>query len=629
MDLMFRDESSHVIRKATKARRAKSRSPNPVAASLGIVPAVTITADASSVGSASPDQPNRAFSARSSPLPSPNADSLTLLTPTSSHWPYLGRGERESSLSSLDDDGDDDDPVNFPSPDDGTWPQPPSAALLYALAPSLEQQGIAYFFAQYVTADETSKGQPFDFIFQLWRPARSLADRQNDSVMAAMAAVGLAGLSGLKNCPDTMEWSRRSYGTALGLTNKALQDPNEAVKDTTMLSVLVLSMYEMMTDRDPQTVQAWQKHVNGAAVLARMRGTGQFTSRAGVRMFNMLAQIVLISCVQRGLPMPSALADLQRELENLQPRGDGDPGWNLSAPIYRVLQLRHDVKEQLLTDTDEIIGQLLDADRELSDLASVSLAPDTSGYKVVRVSRRSSIVFGDYCHVYASPAQATAWNDLRSIRMLVHETIIEAVLKEYRLSCGILSNQRRALLSRSVRLLERLRDAILATVPQYLGHIKSKDVRNTNHWTLGADAIVATVEARKPPTQLASSPRSATSLPSSTSSSIAGSPESAWDAVFSGSSPDIHGGAAAERVMTLASASNTVVWPLYLVGVSSSSTSEVRDYVVARLGDIYRDTGLVQAHTVASMVGAREISVPWAGLVYDHAAQLNIGDERT
>lgn len=138
-------------------------------------------------------------------------------------------------------------------------------------------------------------------LFDLWNP--STANEESDSVLASVTAVGLVGVAQMTRSQIALEAARKSYGKALQLTNAALRDQTEAVKDTTMLSVLILGLFEMIGGSSARTTEAWQKHLNGAAALAKIRGMGQFRSRAGIRMFFMLTQNTMISCIQNELPM--------------------------------------------------------------------------------------------------------------------------------------------------------------------------------------------------------------------------------------------------------------------------------------------------------------------------------------
>lgn len=142
-------------------------------------------------------------------------------------------------------------------------------------------------------------------LFDLWNP--STANEESDSVLASVTAVGLVGVAQMTRSQTALDAARKSYGKALQLTNAALRDQTEAVKDTTMLSVLILGLFEMIGGSSARTTEAWQKHLNGAAALAKIRGMAQFRSRAGIRMFFMLTQNTMISCIQNELPMRTFL----------------------------------------------------------------------------------------------------------------------------------------------------------------------------------------------------------------------------------------------------------------------------------------------------------------------------------
>jgi hypothetical protein len=57
-----------------------------------------------------------------------------------------------------------------------------------------------------------------------------------------------------------------------------------------------------------------------------------------------------------------------------------------------------------------------------------------------------------------------------------------------------------------------------------------------------------------------------------------------------------------QRVMLLASAPNSMVLPLYMVGMSSVCTDEMRTYVIERLHSIQAETGLKQAKAAADII---------------------------
>ncbi|EQB50895.1 hypothetical protein CGLO_09634 [Colletotrichum gloeosporioides Cg-14] len=621
VDLMFRDESAHVKRKATKTRTRISGKPPTASNAPGVPEPPGLSGSAPSSSGTEPENsapyPRTTTTATDTRRkPAPALAVVTQPVPVRSRqrqapWP----SPPEPAYPPSNDDSDDED-GSLPSPEEGNWPTSPPTTLLYALAPSYQERGTAFFFSRYVSVDENACYQNYDFVFDIWRPASMLPSRQVDGVMASMTAVGLAGLADLTKCHRTMDWARRSYGTALRLTNDALRDPSEAVKDTTMLSILVLNTYEMLTGRSPQTVRAWQEHLNGASALAKMRGLAQFRSRAGVRMFIMLTHIALTSCIQRSLPMPPSLVELRNQLGMLSP--PGDPNWRMSGPIYRVMQLRHDIKRGKLRQTEAIVDQLAKVDNEFVDI--IADLPESWHYRLVNLSQSHPAVFdGFHCHVYPALGLAATWNGIRSLRMLVHETIIGELCKDLG-EQPILSwpYEAKFQLAKSVDALEKLRDAILASVPQHFGVVNYNDAKPEDR-----GLPVTLVRARRPPIRVVSSP--ATSASSSPECPSADDPPRPGS--FSG--PTLHDpiqmegvSNSAERFMILASASNTIVWPLYLLGVSSSGTPEVREYVIDRLQAILKEASLQQAGGVAQMVRNTQVSIPWSDLPWDQMPQL-------
>ncbi|KAF6814399.1 C6 finger domain-containing protein [Colletotrichum sojae] len=602
VDLMFRDESSHVIKKASKTKaRGLAKTAKVFANVPGSGLDTSVSNELESCGSEPGIKPR---SPRRQSIP---PHGLKLITHDDSARSRQKQVPRLPPLSGYD------------HLREGSWSATTQPIPLYSLSPSDQERGTAFFFSRYVSIDENACHQNYDFIFDVWRPASMVPGRQVDGVMASMTAVGLAGLSALTRCPKTMDWARRSYGTALLLTNDALQDPSMAVKDTTMLSILILGTYEMLTGRTPQTVRAWQQHINGASALAKMRGLGQFQSTAGVRMFMMLTQTVLISCIQRNMPMPPALVELRDQLGVFS--APGDPNWRLSGPIYRVMQLRYDIKRGNIRQKDAIINRLVKLDQEFVDI--ISDLPESWMYRRVALSQFHPAVFDGFnCHVFPALTLAATWNGVRSIRILVHETIIGELFDCFR-GHDILSwsEEAKLQLSRSVDMLDRLRDAILASVPQHFGIVSFKHAQS-----------VTAAPAKRLPVRLVPSPTSA--ICTSSSPGFPATDSLPRSTTFNG--PTLYDPAqaegtddAAERFMMLASASNTIVWPLYLLGVSSSCTQETRSYVVQRLQAIYQENGLVQAGGVANMIRNKAIGVPWADLPWDQMPQMRTTTEMT
>ncbi|KAK7403618.1 hypothetical protein QQX98_010630 [Neonectria punicea] len=579
VDLMFRDESSHVISKAAKTRsranaRKKAPTPGPTSPSPSPrpVPSAPVpSAPTKSVTKKSTSRRNR----RRGPV-------LSILTPRSSSSP-----SQEST------DSNDGDAIT------GEYyrhdPSSDQALLDEALPESLQERGTAFFWSRYVAADNGCH-QNFSFIYDVWKPPDPGSDHAKvDAVRVSMAAVGLAGLSQLTGCKDTMHRARQSYGIALKLTNTALCDPDERIKDTTLLAVLILGRYEFVAGHSPQTMQAWQDHVNGAAILASMRGSAQFRTKAGVSMFLMLSQSVLISCIQSGLPMPQAMVDLRSEL---QPSLELDsPVWRVVDPVYRALQVRYDIKSGKLHNIDNIVEKLTHIDDEFAFI--LSKLPPSWNYRRIQLTRSDPRVLGQWCHVYPGLLQATMWNGVRAVRMLVLETILEQLYRRSEpLDLASLPDHHRVRLAKIIKLLGLLGEAIVASIPQHFGVVSFRQGCSTGG--TGVAVSSPTKEQRYRDTPMPAGPKLR-----SDHDGLKPQGESSRPTLLNPTNSVGQEGNA-ERFMTLASASHTIIWPLYILGMSSTCSTETKQYAIDRLHAIHRETGLEQARIVAKLLQSRE-----------------------
>ena len=517
-------------------------------------------------------------------------------------------------------------------------------AQMYTIDPSSQERGTAFFFSRYVTMAENASHQRFDFLYDIWKPGLLSADRQLDGVMASMTAVGLVGISQLTHSEEIIDSARKSYGTALCLTNEALRDEREALKDTTMLSILILGVYEMMAEPGMKTMTTWQDHINGAVVLATLRGASQFQTRAGVRMFKMLCESVTISCMQRKAPMPEELVALHDALYASQTQVH-EPGSfsdvDLSRPIFLVLQACHDVSKTGLTGNLDALLERMDA-IEAEFERTVSAFPADCRYKELKVTRPHTAVFRDVCHIYANVPAAFVWNWLRTGRIAVLETVMSAIQKHFPdpgAQGELVPPKYKAAFQQARRKLELVNSSVVASVPQHFGLLSPVKPYFDSLEPAPPTAVpISTIEVRDPPTPSAQSPMSSAGsvqTPSTHSEdrSEGGSGlREAEDVVLDDGGPSLGNPTRsrsaeeeAERHMLLASATNAVVWPLFCVGVSSVCTPQLKAYVVSRLMAIFDETGLKQARSVAAIVRNRElVKSPWSRALHRTSKQASM-----
>jgi hypothetical protein len=75
-----------------------------------------------------------------------------------------------------------------------------------------------------------------------------------------MKAVGTAAYAHSVHAPLLMKNARYQYLLALQSTNAALRDPFEVKKDTTLLAIMVLGVFETITGVGRRSLDDWAEH---------------------------------------------------------------------------------------------------------------------------------------------------------------------------------------------------------------------------------------------------------------------------------------------------------------------------------------------------------------------------------
>jgi hypothetical protein len=103
----------------------------------------------------------------------------------------------------------------------------------------------------------------------------------------------------------------KTYNTAIESLNSALSTPTTAVLDSTLLSVLLLGLFEAVVFRGRKKPTSWAAHTQGALALLRLRGLEQFKTEIGRKMFLHAANNIRANCAQTWLTIPEELKQLQ------------------------------------------------------------------------------------------------------------------------------------------------------------------------------------------------------------------------------------------------------------------------------------------------------------------------------
>ncbi|KAK1968066.1 hypothetical protein LY78DRAFT_655604 [Colletotrichum sublineola] len=441
LSLMFRDESTKVIKKAhaqwgvsdgpdnEHIQASASNDPSPPASSPTYsqksMPNGKRTASRSSVSAAISPASNTSSSA-----PSPASSSRSAGSTSPPVLPVVKRENRESSPPTLH------------------------------IGPTLEEQGVQFYINRYLIGhpDEPKSGQDLATQAWIWHP----------TVQDVMCAVGLAGLYNLTGNVEMMATAREKYGSALRQTGNLIRPPHTPSIDVTMRSVVALAMFEVVkgTHHSTGTVNA---HVMGGAALMRSWCPMPSVPFAGFRALLQLCYSMFIPLHVAGMPMPPDFYDWVSYGSRLQMSFDR-PSTDLAVLIARFVEISSIIHNHVISDgkpkTANVLQQLLDLD---SDMASWETALE--GDWLYQTSHASHLppkaVFGGEYHKYHDVWTARIWNYYRWARVLVNQNVLDLADKNPISSLSLVSAAARDNFLANIR---RLARDTLVSAPTHWRH---------------------------------------------------------------------------------------------------------------------------------------------------------------
>ncbi|KAK2042270.1 hypothetical protein LZ31DRAFT_526531 [Colletotrichum somersetense] len=441
LSLMFRDESTKVIKKAhaqwgvsdglenEQIRASASNAPSSPASSPAYsqrsTPNSTRAASRSNVATAISPVPNTASFA-----PSPSSSSRSAGSTSPPLLPVVKQEICESSPPTLH------------------------------IGPTLEEQGVQFYVNRYLIGhpDEPKSGQELATEGWIWHPA----------MQDVMCAVGLAGLYNLTGNVEMMATAREKYGSALRQTGKLIRPPNTPSLDVTMRSVVALAMFEVVkgTHHSTGTVNA---HVMGGAALMRSWCPMPSLPFAGFRALLQLCYSMFIPLHVAGMPMPPDFYDWVLYGSQLQIPIDR-PSTDLAVLIARFVEVSSVIHNHVISDgnpkTANVLQQLLDLD---SDMASWENALEGAWlYETVHATHLppKAVFEGEY-HKYHDVWTARIWNYYRWARVLVNQNVLDLANKNPISSLSLVSAAARDNFLANIR---RLARDTLVSAPTHWRH---------------------------------------------------------------------------------------------------------------------------------------------------------------
>jgi len=279
----------------------------------------------------------------------------------------------------------------------------------------------------------------------------------------SMTALGLIGISNFYHDFSFKREALRWYSKALQMTNAALASPAEAKSDTTLFATMLLSVFEATSNE--RSLIAWSNHIAGSESLIRMRGTKQFTSPSGRRMFKQVVSLATMNYMGMGKKVPDYILAMNKEIQKYEKYDD--PANRFYHLHIDVVNFRAEVKQGDITDLRLIIERALELDKVAKTIFECQ-GPDWD-YIVVQDGENNPSVFSNIYHIYPHMASALVWNWVRYNRIYIHDIIRNCLLTGFSMNPPVFFEARyTSLLQECQETLYQMQHDIIASIPQHL-----------------------------------------------------------------------------------------------------------------------------------------------------------------
>ncbi|RFU24558.1 hypothetical protein B7463_g11781, partial [Scytalidium lignicola] len=298
---------------------------------------------------------------------------------------------------------------------------PPSTSISRTLGQPLNEIGAHFFFANYTCNEPPLSDSYHAWLIQIYRE-----DSTNHALRAAIKAAGMAGIANIFYAPDVASKSKEEYGRALTATKKALADPAESVADTTLLAVILLGFFELITLESWDHQRPWGTHVAGAMALLQLRGQEQFRYERGGQLFMQLRSQIMYACMQQDIAIPQTLLQISHKFATSTLGKHRKP--TQAAPLgnvcFRLLYLRAGIKSGDITDPKTILEAAIEMDEELKGWRT-TLGPSWYYTTIEAGDTPPGTYFEGKRHIYSNTWTAQVWNSWRTLRISVNQIILQ------------------------------------------------------------------------------------------------------------------------------------------------------------------------------------------------------------
>ncbi|KAH7377822.1 hypothetical protein BKA66DRAFT_467289 [Pyrenochaeta sp. MPI-SDFR-AT-0127] len=326
----------------------------------------------------------------------------------------------------------------------------------------LEDLGVNFFMSKYV-GDDSAVSQLY--YFPAFYARTGFAD---PGLQQSVTAAGLAGYAKVSCRKGVSEIATRSYISAIRNINTAMSNPKEMARDSTLMSIIMASIFEVVIVPHMSGTNNCTKHLNGAVSVALLCLKFGNQTEITQKILTTLVQSVVINSWIQQVPLSPGLTELKKKTtKNKDPPSVTEL---LLEIVMELVQFRNELEERKHDSLIANIKKALAIDNSLSEFSKNM--PQDSQYHSFRVSSESvhELAYEGYYHVYPQRFTAYLWNNVRCSQIRLHQVVLRLCRIH---SSTLLPNEHDFLSAQklvSEARINVLAMDILATVPQLSGY---------------------------------------------------------------------------------------------------------------------------------------------------------------
>ncbi|KAM7193271.1 white-opaque regulator 1 [Naviculisporaceae sp. PSN 640] len=342
-------------------------------------------------------------------------------------------------------------------------------------------QAVRFFIEHYLVGhpDEPKASQELQGIGWIHAP----------QIQNIMAAVGLASMSNLTGDKSLQVMATEKYGLALRQMVESIKNLGSIDLGVSMRTIIILSLFEVCGGSSAGSASGARTHLMGAAALLRTNLARSGAASASLTILRALLQLCfsmvclramlcrltclsrtqLIPCLVAQSELPDIFFDWVTMSENIASAPD-KPSTDLIRILARLVHLSAFVNGHVLVDghpkTTEVILEALEVDAQLE-----AWECNQEGIWVVTEEWDRNLppdaVFDGYYHVYTDMWTARVWNHYRWSRLLVNDMLARFV-ESCPISSGSVVSASQQLHSRDCII--RVARDMLVSIPTHYRH---------------------------------------------------------------------------------------------------------------------------------------------------------------